>query len=173
MSIKACRGCGEAKDLSESYQPPQMSDGRLKYCKDCKRAEMKENRSRKRVIRGVRARAQPDREATGTSLCQPEALAGENPQKMAVQLARCRAHKLNAEGDFTVEDFEILCEKYGNVCLRCGDRDALLTPDHVVPLSIGDSNLITNVRLLCGSCNSCKNIKVIDYRTDTVLSVLT
>jgi 5-methylcytosine-specific restriction endonuclease McrA len=59
------------------------------------------------------------------------------------------------------------------MCSRCGDRDALLTPDHVVPLSLGDSNLITNLQPLCGSCKSWKNIKVMAYRTDTVLPVLT
>jgi hypothetical protein len=61
----------------------------------------------------------------------------ENPQKMAVQLARRRARKLDADEDFTVEEFEALCEKYGNMCLRCSDRDSLLTPDHAVPLSLG------------------------------------
>ena len=71
---------------------------------------------------------------------------------MAVQLARHRVRKLNAEGDFTSEEFEALCEKHGNVCFRCGDGDVLLTPDHVIPLSVG------------GSCNSWKNIKAVDYR---------
>jgi hypothetical protein len=52
---------------------------------------------------------------------------------MAVQLARHRVRKLNAEGDFTSEEFEALCEKHGNVCFRCGDGDVLLTPDHVIP----------------------------------------
>ena len=94
----------------------------------------------------------------------------ENPNKLAVQLARRRARKLNAEGDFTVEEFEALCEKYGNVCLRCGDREALLTPDHVVPLSLGGSNLMENIQPLCGNCNSWKNVKVIDYRTKAIMS---
>jgi 5-methylcytosine-specific restriction endonuclease McrA len=92
---------------------------------------------------------------------------------LAVQLARRRARKLNAEDDFTVEDFEALCKKYGNACLRCGGRDALLTPDHIVPLSLGGSNRIENIQPLCLSCNSWKNVKVIDYRTDAVLQVLT
>jgi hypothetical protein len=92
---------------------------------------------------------------------------------MAVQLARRRARKLNVEGDFTVEDFEALCEKYGNAGLRCGGRDALLTPAHIVPLSLGGSNRIEIIQPLCLSCNSWKNIKVIDYRTDMVLQILT
>ena len=94
----------------------------------------------------------------------------KNPQKMAVQLARRRAQKLKAEGDFTVGEFEALCEKYNNVCLRCGAKDVLLTPDHVVPLSLGGSNLISNIQPLCGRCNSWKNIKVVDYRLDQASS---
>jgi 5-methylcytosine-specific restriction endonuclease McrA len=49
---------------------------------------------------------------------------------------RHRVRKLNAEGDFTREEFQALCEKHGNVCFRCGDGDVLLTPDHVIPLSV-------------------------------------
>jgi len=151
-----------------------MSDGRLNYCKDCKKAEMKDNRSRKRerYAEYERRRNQTEKRKAFLS-ANLKRWRRENPQKMAVQLARRRARKLNAEGDFTVEDFEALCEKYGNVCLRCGDRDALLTPDHVIPLSLEGSNLITNVQPLCGNCNSWKNVKVIDYRTDMVLPVLT
>ena len=67
---------------------------------------------------------------------------------MAVQLARHRVRKLNAEGDFASEEFEALCEKHGNVSFRCGDGDVLLTPDHVVLLSVGGSNRITNIRSL-------------------------
>ena len=88
----------------------------------------------------------------------------ENPHKLAVRLARRRARKLNAEGDFTVEEFEALCERYENLCLRCGRRDVLLTPDHVVPLALEGSNLISNIQPLCGACNSWKNVKVVDYR---------
>lgn len=82
------------------------------------------------------------------------------PEKMAVQLARRRTRKLLAE-----EEFEALCEEYGNVCLRCGKGDALLTPDHVVPLSLGGSNGIENIQPLCLGCNCWKNVKVVDCRT--------
>ena len=56
------------------------------------------------------------------------------------------------------------------MCLRCGAKDVLLTPDHVVPLSLGGSNLISNMQPLCGRCNSWKNVKVVDYRPDKVSS---
>lgn len=83
-----------------------------------------------------------------------------------MQLGRRRARKLNADGDFTIEEFEVLCKEYDNACLRCGARDVLLTPDHVIPPSLGGSNLISNIQPLCGKCNSWKNVKVVDYRTE-------
>jgi 5-methylcytosine-specific restriction endonuclease McrA len=148
-----------------------MSDGRLNYCKDCKKAEMKHNRSlkRERYIEYERQRNQKEKRKAHL-YANLKRWRRENPQKMAVQLARRRARKLDAEGDFTVEEFEALCEKYGNACLRCGDREVLLTPDHVVPLSLGGSNLTENIQPLCSNCNSWKNVKVIDYRPDTILS---
>jgi hypothetical protein len=42
-------------------------------------------------------------------------------------MARCRACKLAAEGDFTVEEFEALRERYGDRCLRCGRGDVMLS----------------------------------------------
>ena len=56
------------------------------------------------------------------------------------------------EGHYTAAEFKALCEEYGNMGLRCGDKDASLTPDEVVLLS------------LCRRCNSPKNIRTINYR---------
>jgi 5-methylcytosine-specific restriction endonuclease McrA len=147
-----------------------MSDGRLNYCKGCKKAEMKNNRSlkRERYVEYERQRNQTEKRKAHPS-ANLKRWRREYPQTMAVQWARRRARKLNAEGDFTVEEFEALCEKYGNACLRCGDRGALLTPDHVVPLSLGGTNLTENIQPLCGNCNSWKNVKVIDYRPKAIL----
>ena len=87
-----------------------------------------------------------------------------NPAAAAAQWSRRRAREYEAEGSFTAEEFEALCEEYGNICLRCGDKDAPLTPDHVIPLFLGGSNWISNIQPLCRRCNSQKLIKIIDYR---------
>lgn len=146
-----------------------MRDGHLNYCKECKKAEIKRNRSSKkeRYAKYERERHQTQ-ERKGHLYGNLKRWRRENSQKMALQLARRRARKLNAEGGFTIEEFEELCEKYGNACLRCSDRDALLTPDHVVPLSLGGSNLTEDIQPLCGNCNSWKNAKVIDSRPKAI-----
>ena len=136
-----------------------MRDGRLNYCKKCKKAEIRHNRSLKkeRYAEYERQRNQTEKRKAYHA-ANVSSWRRENPPKMAVQPARHRVRKLNAEGDFTSEEFEALCEKHGNVCFRCGDGDVLLTPDHVIPLSVG------------GSCNSWKNIKAVDYRPKKTLS---
>jgi hypothetical protein len=108
-----------------------MKDGHLNSCKECRKAYQQ---SRPYDKERERKRNQTEKR-NAYHAANLKRWRRENPQELAVQLARRRVRKLNAEGDFTVEEFEALCEKYGNVCLRCGDREAQLTPDRVVPLS--------------------------------------
>jgi len=63
----------------------------------------------------------------------------------------------------THDEWIALCKKYGNRCLCCGKKNKL-TLDHVVPLSLGGKDTIDNIQPLCGSCNSKKHTKIIDYR---------
>ena len=85
-----------------------------------------------------------------------------NLEKCAEYARNRRACKLKAEGSFTAEEFQALCEKAGNRCLCCGSSGAL-TADHIVPLSRGGSNNIENIQPLCQSCNSKKSTKTVNY----------
>lgn len=77
-----------------------------------------------------------------------------------------KARLRGSEGSYSLREWEDLCEKYNYTCLRCGasGSDVCLTIDHVIPVSKGGSNTIDNLQPLCGSCNSKKNNKYIDYR---------
>ena len=94
--------------------------------------------------------------------------AEENPEKVRSAKAnnrrKRRAAKHASPGRFTAEELEELCEGYGNRCLACGDTEAILEADHVVPLTRGGSDDIGNIQPLCGSCNRKKFVNVIDYR---------
>jgi 5-methylcytosine-specific restriction endonuclease McrA len=77
-----------------------------------------------------------------------------------------RAARHASRGNFTAEEFEALRDAYGNRCLACGDTEAVLEADHVVPLTRGSTDDISNIQPLCGSCNRKKFVAIIDYRSD-------
>lgn len=66
---------------------------------------------------------------------------------------RRRALERGAEGSFTAAEFRAL----GNTCALCGRDDVPMTVDHIVPLSKGGSNYISNIQPLCKSCNCAKS----------------
>jgi HNH endonuclease len=99
--------------------------------------------------------------------------AENNPEKVSQAKAnnsrKRRAARHASPGRFTAEEFEALCASYQNKCLACGDTEAVLEADHVVPLTKGGSDDIGNIQPLCGSCNRKKFVNIIDYRLNTNL----
>jgi len=78
-----------------------------------------------------------------------------------------RARIANAEGSYTLEEWQELKRFYDYRCLCCGQQepDISLTVDHVQPITRGGSNFIDNIQPLCHSCNASKGTRHIDYRT--------
>lgn len=73
--------------------------------------------------------------------------------------------KRGAEGNYSFEEWGALVEKYNNCCAKCriSGNETRLEADHIVPISLGGSNYITNIQPLCRSCNASKHTKVIKY----------
>lgn len=73
--------------------------------------------------------------------------------------ARRRAAECSASGVFTWSEVTRLWIDLGKTCAYCREyvSNGDLQPDHVVPLSKGGSNSITNVVPSCGPCNASKN----------------
>jgi len=76
-----------------------------------------------------------------------------------------KARKLMAEGNFTPQEWQAIKEKYNLMCLCCKQKEPFikLTVDHIVPLSRGGSNWISNIQPLCFSCNGRKFTKIINF----------
>ncbi len=91
-----------------------------------------------------------------------------HPEWRAAKVRARRNRKYQAEGFHTDAEWEALKMRYDNCCLRCGRREPeiTLTRDHVLPITKGGSDWITNIQPLCHSCNSSKNARTIDYRVN-------
>jgi 5-methylcytosine-specific restriction endonuclease McrA len=85
-----------------------------------------------------------------------------------IRVEKRRARKEQANGTFTLEEWEALKMRYNYTCLCCGRREPeiRLTADHIVPLSKGGDNNIDNIQPLCRPCNSAKGVRTIDFRTE-------
>lgn len=95
---------------------------------------------------------------------------GENRQEYyRIKCLERYARQKGAKGTFTATEWLELKRSVGNRCVYCGVHEsvATLTKDHIIPLSKGGSNEISNIQPLCQSCNSKKNAKLEVRTIDT------
>ncbi len=81
--------------------------------------------------------------------------------------ARRRAEKLGLTEHYTGAELLESLERFGGSCMRCGTTKRGYmdhVADHIVPLSLGGSNTIDNIQILCFACNGAKRNYTIDYR---------
>lgn len=88
---------------------------------------------------------------------------GKNPDTKRASNHRRKYRLKGAIGTYTAQEWQDLCDYYGNICLRC-KANTQLTVDHVVPIALGGSNSIDNIQPLCLSCNCSKQDTIADYR---------
>lgn len=81
-------------------------------------------------------------------------------------LARRRSYlKINALGSHSFEEWQSLKGQYNWTCPCCKRKEPeiKLTEDHIIPLSKGGTNDISNIQPLCVSCNSKKSTKIVKF----------
>lgn len=152
---KKCRGCGELKDESKFYSKDKT--GRLfPDCKECHidRLKISYRLNPQKAIQAQldyyyknrEQRIQKAKDYQQRNKCKTEAYKRAyrkaHPEINAVDHAKRRQRENTAEGDFTGEQWRLLCVRYNYTCLRCGTKaedtpQGTLTVDHVRPLSKG------------------------------------
>jgi 5-methylcytosine-specific restriction endonuclease McrA len=68
--------------------------------------------------------------------------------------AKQAAAKIN---DFTYAQWQEIKQVWRYRCAYCGKKTAILTRDHIIPLSKGGNHTVSNIVPACGSCNSRKH----------------
>lgn len=186
---KDCTKCGAWRPLDEFRKCPGKKDGRASRCKPCMKQHDQQWRNDNRTMLVERQRAYEERHRERVRARHRETMRAyrksgkgkedvkrwkqKNPGKVRVQAVidphRRRARKRASGGSFSRKEWLALCEYYGSICLCCGQA-TVLTVDHVVPLSKGGRNDITNIQPLCSDCNNKKGATAIDYRDPTKLA---
>lgn len=128
-------------------------DRRLAYW----RAHSRKHATKKKAYRIARYRANPAPALAATKLW-----AKANPEKRSVITRRC-AHKrraliLGGGGSFSRAEIEDLFKKQRGKCAACSTSiKGRYHMDHIIALTNGGSNWISNIQLLCRSCNCSKH----------------
>jgi 5-methylcytosine-specific restriction endonuclease McrA len=81
--------------------------------------------------------------------------ARRNPQNISKNSAIRRARLWKIEGSHTEEEWELKKKISEYKCVYCG-KIKKLTKDHIVPISKGGDDFITNIQPLCSKCNTTK-----------------
>lgn len=84
-----------------------------------------------------------------------------NRDKRNTQMQKRRAWKQASGGSHTTDQWKTLVAQYDHRCAYCKEQKPL-TRDHIVALSRGGTNDISNILPACLSCNSSKGTKTLD-----------
>jgi 5-methylcytosine-specific restriction endonuclease McrA len=80
-----------------------------------------------------------------------------HPEKGIELCHRRRARLMACDEHYTAAEIFALRQEKGDRCTRCGTtKSGRMTIDHIVALSNGGSNSISNIQFLCRPCNSAK-----------------
>lgn len=80
--------------------------------------------------------------------------------------ARRRARKRGVVGQHSIEEWELLKERFFFCCPSCFrvEPEIKLTRDHIIPISMGGSDFIGNIQPLCLSCNCKKSVGITSFQ---------
>jgi len=94
-----------------------------------------------------------------------------NPEKVKLLWKFRNYRKHNAEGRFTLEEWNAKLEEYNYRCAYCGCElnSDTITIDHQIPLFRGGTNYIDNLVPACRSCNSKKHTKTAEEFMATLI----
>lgn len=172
---KICKTCDTEKNLDEFHKNSQAKDGRRNYCRDCAsrhgekfRIENPDYNSdyqkkNKSVI--VAWRKSNRKKLNADHL----AYYYKNKDKIKEINSVRRVRLKNLDNKMPRGWWKQLLSFYGEKCMNpeCSKKitkENPLSHDHIIPISLGGEHSLANSQVLCFSCNSSKQDKIIDFR---------
>lgn len=142
FDVRRCSCCKTVKPLSEFARTPGRTglSAHKRRCPPCEAAYLREWKAKNRErLAATKARYYRANKATQKAL-------GDN----------WRAKHLGSAGTVTVPEYDQIVLYFEGRCAYCGDHDARMTFDHVLPLKRGGAHAAANIVLACGACNGSK-----------------
>jgi 5-methylcytosine-specific restriction endonuclease McrA len=180
LAQKQCSKCRKEKPFTQFAKNKTTSDGWSAWCKQCHNEYKAKYRvdnpekvylsnskwkaaNREKVYEKNRRLRIANREK---ELARTRRWNKNNLDKKRELNRKRRAIQNGNGGKITSTEEKWLFEFYDYTCLCCGRREPeiKLTLDHVKSIKDGGRNTIENAQPLCGSCNSSKGARHIDYR---------
>lgn len=186
---KRCTKCGESKPLTEFHRRTASIDGLAVRCKCCASevtrarnaanpqanrdkaaAWQKTNKEKRKIIRDrwvannlekMRVMRKAWKEANPEKVrAEAAARLRANPDIRAANESRRRAKKAAVGGSFTAQQIRELYGLQRGCCAICTEKlGAKFHRDHITPIALGGGGDISNIQLLCPSCNCRKSAK--------------
>lgn len=162
--MKRCIKCGMIKAIDQFGKDSTRKDRKTVYCKKCRAKYGKQYRQRPEV----KERMQDYQYQYARTLKARQAQIKRNRKYNNTDKGRSLSRKIqaqrrqqlrNAPGEFPEEHWLLLLEAYDHTCAYCGRHESetgSLHREHLVPLSRGGRNDISNIRPSCRVCNSQK-----------------
>jgi 5-methylcytosine-specific restriction endonuclease McrA len=168
--MKTCSKCRQEKPLADFRSDSRRASGVAASCKECSQEYCRQWRLDNPDAETTRAprirpghkelsarwrKDNPERHRANDRLWRKA-----NPEKARAVKAARKARKLGNGGRHTGDQIKLMLISQKLKCPNC--RKSIKRRyhvDHVVPLSLGGSNDISNIQLLCPSCNLAKRAK--------------
>jgi len=179
MKSKQCPGCEQTLAITAFSKDARRRDGLQCYCRACQKTRRPSKAAEAARVREYRKRpgsAEKNRQrcreyhAKNREACiararqwraaNPEATyaavktwRAANPEQTLAMNHAYRARRMDAEGEFSAQEWIEKCAAYSDCCAYC-HKAVKLTVQHVIPLTRSGSNRIANIVPACATCNS-------------------
>ena len=165
---RRCSVCRVVKNINDFIAHNQNFLGRGYSCKECFRGISKRYycKNKERVLERSKKWHILNKEKRKEIVARWRT---NNPEKWIevrkIANLNAKIKRLGLDGKISSADWESLKKKYNWTCPSCKKQEpeVKLTIDHVIPVTKGGDNHVSNLQPLCKSCNSKKYNKVIRY----------